>query len=122
MNPDQFDLRLRALEAGHDLLAQQSAQFVVALREIEGSMARGAAAGLREILTDDELMDATLERLRSRLVRGAAERTGRWLFDGLKTLFSKWLVIGLIFLGVAQFLGWAPAKVVFGWLTSGKGP
>lgn len=119
--PDN-EQRLRVLEAGHRALIDQQAETSVSLRDLDARMERAISAGLRDVLADEELMDSLLDRLLQRIQRGAAERTGRWVFSGLKAIFSKWLVIGAIFLGVAQLLGWAPAKVVLGWLTNGKGP
>lgn len=81
-------------------------------------MRAAVAAGLRDVLADEELMDSLLDRLLQRIQRGAAERTGRWLWSSLRAIFSRWLVIGLIVLMVGQFAGWGPAKAVFGWITN----
>lgn len=78
------------------------------------------AQGLRDVLADEELIDNLLDRLLQRIQRGAAERTGRWVWNSLRVLFSRWLIIGAIVLGVGQMIGWGPAKTVFGWLTGPK--
>lgn len=86
--------------------------------DLERRMRTAVAEGLREVLGDDELMDKVLDRLLQRIQRGAAERTGRWVWSSLRVLFSRWLVIGAIVLGVAHYIGLGPAKTVFGWLTN----
>lgn len=90
------------------------------MEDIEVKMQRAVSAGVRDILMDEELMDSLLERLRARMVRGAAEYSGRWLLGALKAFFSKWLVIGVIVILVAQYAGLAPAKAVAGWLAGAQ--
>jgi hypothetical protein len=88
--------------------------------DLDARMQAAVSAGLREVLADDELMDRVLDRLLQRIQRGAAERTGRWLWNSLRVLFSRWLVIAAIVLAVGQMIGWGPAKTVLGWLTGPK--
>lgn len=111
--------RIKVLEASTNVLTDQTAELAVALGAIDSRLQRGVAAGMREVLADDKLLDDLLERLRGRLVQGAAEHTGRWLLGTVKAFFSRWLVIAAIVLMVAQYVGIAPAKVVAGWLTGG---
>lgn len=122
MTEDTTDRRLRILEVGQRLLTDQQAEITVAMHGLDARMQRAMADGLREVLNDEELMDGVLERLRARLVRGAAERTGRWLWDSIRAVLNKWLLIVLIVLVVGQYAGLAPAKTVLGWLTGGKQP
>lgn len=116
----QHDRRLKVLENSTKVLTAQSAEVAVILSGLDERLQRGVAAGLREVLADDDLMDDLLERLRGRLARGAAEHTGRWLLGTLRAFLSKWVVIGVIVVLVAQYAGWAPAKIVAGWLTGGS--
>lgn len=111
------DSRMRVVEAGQRMLMDQSAEMAVAMHGLDDRLKRAVADGLREVLADDDLMDATLERLRSRVVRGAAETTGRWLWGSVKAVLSKWLLILIIVVLVSQAAGLAPAKAVLGWLT-----
>lgn len=111
--------RIKTLENMSKVLNDQAAEVAVAMSGLDDRMQRAIAAGFREVLTDDELLDGLLERLRGRLVQGAAEHTGRWLLGTIKAFFSRWLVIGVIVVMVAQYAGLAPAKVVAGWLAGG---
>lgn len=110
------DRRIKALENMSKVLNDQAAEVAVAMSGLDDRMQRAIAAGFREVLTDDDLMDAVLERLRGRLARGAAEYSGRWLLGTIKAFFSRWVVIAVIVVMVAQYAGLAPAKVVAGWL------
>lgn len=89
--------------------------------DLDARMRSAISEGLRDVLEDDELMDNLLDRLLRRVQRGAAERTGRWVWSSLRALFSRWLVIAAVVLIVGQMAGLAPAKAVFGWLTSQGG-
>lgn len=109
--------RVRILEASNRVLIDQSAEYAVILQGLDHRMSLAVAAGMREVLSDEALMDSLLERLLKRLQKGAAERTGMWLWSSLRAVFSKWLFIGLILLGVGHYFGWGPAKIMFGWLT-----
>lgn len=98
------------------MLMDQSAEVAVTLHTLDDRLQKAVTAGLRDVLTDEDLMDSLLERLRARLVRGAAEKTGRWLWGSIKGALSKGVVIVVIALLVGQFFGLAPAKAVLGWL------
>lgn len=89
--------------------------------DLDARMRSAVAAGMRDVLGDDDLMDSVLDRLLQRIQRGAAERTGRWLWGTIRVFFTRWMVIGLIVLMVGQYIGWGPAKTVFGWLTNQGG-
>jgi len=114
------DRRLKALESMSKVLNDQAAEVAVAMSDIDGRLQRAVAAGLREILADQDLMDDLLEGFRRRIVRGAAEYSGRWLLGTLKAFFSRWVVIVVIVILVAQYAGMAPAKVAAGWLAGGQ--
>lgn len=113
---DEIDQRVRVLENAQRMLMDQSAEAAVTLSRLDDRLQKAVTGGLREVLTDDELMDAVLERLRARLVRGAAESTGRWLWGSIKGALSKGLVIGVIVLLAWQFAGLASAKAMLAWL------
>lgn len=100
------------------MLIDQSAEYAVILQGLDHRMKLAVADGLREVLRDEVLMDSLLEKLLQRIQRGAAERTGRWVWGSLKVVFSKLLIIAAIVVIVGQIAGLGPAKIVLGWLTS----
>lgn len=112
--------RIKALENTARVLTDQSAEVAVAMSGLDDRMQRAIAAGFREVLTDDELLDDLLDRLRGRMVQGAAEHTGRWLLGTLKAFFSRWVFIIVLVIAIAQYLGPAPAKLVVGWLAGAQ--
>lgn len=99
---------------------RELAAHAIKMDDIEAKMQRAVTAGLREILMDEELMDSLLERLRSRMVRGAAEYSGRWLLGAIQTFFSKWVFIGVALVLVANYIGVGQAKALAEWLAGGS--
>ncbi len=102
----------RITQARLGLLESQQADMAVTIRE-------ATAAALRDVLTDPKVLGAIWDAALSQAQRGAAERTGRWIWGSAKLVLSKWLLIAAIVLVVAQVSGWPVAAKVFGLV---KGP
>ena len=68
-------------------------------------MTAAFAAGAREALRDQKLIDDVIDSVSDTVQRRAAEQTGRAVGGTIKTLFSKWLLIGFILLLVAKLAG-----------------
>lgn len=104
--------RLRALERGHDVLTHQMAEIVVEMRE-------AVAAGMREALTDPEVLAGMWDAAMTRAQQAAAASTGRWVLGSIKAFFNKWLVIAVIVVLLGQYIGWPAAMKVLAGIVKG---
>lgn len=88
------DSRLSTLEA-------QMADVAVTMRE-------AVAAGMREALTDPDVLAAVWTAAMKQGQAGLHQRVGRWVF-------SKWMAIAVICVTLASYIGWpATLKILVG--------
>lgn len=114
--PELTDRRLRALEAGHDLLVQQHAELVVALQDIDQRIAAAIVAGTRQLITDPQTLAAVGSAAAGLLTKRAQEETGGWLLSMVKRVASDWLVRLAVLYWVLKLAGVDAAARVWTWM------
>lgn len=95
--------RIRILEVGQRQLVDQMADITVQ----QADMVERLEQAVERALTN--AIDKAVERLQAR----AAERTGRWFWGTIKSVFTKWLVISGVVLVIGKFAGWQVASTIF---------
>lgn len=109
---DEVMQRLAAVERGHDLLAHQMADIVVELR--------GAVAdGMRQALTDEDVLSGMWDAAMRRAQQAAAQQIGQSVIGSVRAFFSRWVVIALIVIIVGQYVGWGGALKVLAGILKG---
>lgn len=91
-----LEAKQRVLDVGHRHLVDQMADITVSMRD-------AVAEGMRQTLTDPEVLAAVWEAAMKQGQRGLHERAGRWLF-------SRWTGLVVLLMLLAQYIGW-PAAV-----------
>lgn len=110
---DEMMQRLRAVERGHEVLTHQMADIVVELR--------GAVAdGMRQALTDEDVLSGMWDAAMRRAQQAAAQQIGQSVIGSVRAFFSRWVVIALIVIIVGQYVGWGGALKVLAGLTKGS--
>lgn len=105
--------RIRALENGQDVLTQQMAEIVIEMRQ-------AVAAGMREALTDPEVLAGMWDAAMRRAQQAAAQQIGRSVIGSVRAFFSRWVVIALIVIIVGQYMGWGGALKVLAGIVKGS--
>lgn len=75
------------------------------VRELRGSQAEAMAAALRSVLTDKKVMAAAMDIVVTEAQRRAAEKTGNAVGAMVKSLLTRWVIIGCIVVMVAKTAG-----------------
>lgn len=110
---DEVMQRLRAVERGHEMLTHQMADIVVELR--------GAVAdGMRQALTDEDVLSGMWDAAMRRAQQAAARQIGQSVIGSVKAFFSRWVVIALIVIIVGQYVGWGGALKVLAGILKGS--
>lgn len=84
------------------------------VRELRESQAEAMAAALRSVLTDKKVMAAAMDIVVTEAQRRAAEKTGNAVGSMLKSLLTRWVIIGCIVVMVAKTAGIDVAAKVWG--------
>jgi hypothetical protein len=87
--------------------------------ELQQAVADGVADGLRAVMQDPDAIAALMDAVVSTAQQRAAQQAGQALFGVIKTVLSKWLVIGAIVLLVLKVAGADVAGKVWKLLTGG---
>lgn len=110
---DEMMQRLRAVERGHEVLTHQMADIVVELR--------GAVAdGMRQALTDEDVLSGMWDAAMRRAQQAAAQQIGQSVLGSVRAFFSRWVVIALIVIIVGQYVGWGGALKVLAGILKGS--
>lgn len=110
---DEMMQRLRAVERGHEVLTHQMADIVVELR--------GAVAdGMRQALTDEDVLSGMWDAAMRRAQQAAAQQIGQSVIGSVRAFFSRWVVIALIVIIVGQYVGWGGALKVLAGILKGS--
>lgn len=119
MSQDPTERRLRALEAGHDLLVQQNAELVTALHNFDERVAQAIVKATRQLITDPDTLAAVGTVAAELLTKRAQEEAGGWLWGLVKRFASDWLVRVALLLWVAKLAGLEAAAKVWSWFAKG---
>lgn len=84
------------------------------VRELRESQAEAMAAALRSVLTDKKVMAAAMDIVVTEAQRRAAEKTGNAVGAMVKSLLTRWVIIGCIVVMVAKTAGIDVAAKVWG--------
>lgn len=76
---------------------------------LEKQLCAAMAKAMREVITDPEVISAVGAIASDMLQRRAREGAGGLVLGAIRALLSRWLLIGLIVLAVAQLVGWPAA-------------
>lgn len=110
---DEMMQRLRAVERGHEVLTHQMADIVVELR--------GAVAdGMRQALTDEDVLSGMWDAAMRRAQQAAAQHIGQSVIGSVRAFFNRWVVIALIVIIVGQYVGWGGALKVLAGIVKGS--
>lgn len=87
------------------------------LRDLIASLPAAMAEAQRQVLTDPKVIEDVMGKVVTTAQRRAAEKTGNAVGSMLKSLFTRWIIIGCILLLVAKTAGvdvaakvWATVK------------
>jgi len=72
---------------------------------VREEVADAVADGLRQVITDPEVLDQFWHAAVQQLQKNAQQQTGRWVLAGAKSLVTRWLVIGVIVLAAMKLGG-----------------
>lgn len=75
------------------------------IRTLKEAQAEAMANALRAVLTDKETLSRVMDIVVDTAQKRAAEKTGNAVGSMLKSLFTRWIVIGCILLMVAKTAG-----------------
>jgi hypothetical protein len=75
------------------------------VRIMSETMPEAMAAALRNVLTDQSVIDNLIGKVATTAQRRAAEKTGNAVAGFILSLLTRWLVIGFILLMVAKTAG-----------------
>ena len=88
------------------------------IRTLKDSQAQAMADAIRSVLTDKETLAKVMDIVVDTAQKRAAEKTGNAVGSMVKSLFTRWIVVGCIVVLVAKTAGvdvagkvWAALKV-----------
>lgn len=96
-----------------------SAELEALRAGIREDMADAIAEGMRRVLKDPEILAGVMDTVVETAQRKAAERTGLAFFGLLRSLVSKWILIGALVLMALKLAGVEVAAKVWRLLTGG---
>lgn len=75
------------------------------IRTLKESQAEAMAAALRSVLTDKETLALVMDIVATTAQKRAAEKTGNAVGSVIKSLLTRWIVVGCIVVLVAKTAG-----------------
>jgi hypothetical protein len=103
----------------HERLGDMAGELSGLKGDLQQAVADGVAEGLRAVMQDPEAIAALMDAIVSTAQQRAAQQAGQALFGVVKTVLSKWLVIGAVVLLVLKVAGADVAGKVWRLLTGG---
>lgn len=79
--------------------------FEQPFEQLSRQIADGVARGVRQALTDPDVIEAMGGVMISVIQKQAAARTGNFLLSMIKAFFTRWLIVAVILIALAQVIG-----------------